>query len=54
MFGVMIVQCLPTSFVFGIINLLFLTLWQVEVDEEPTEAKKDEQDNTTEVLPYLA
>ena len=31
------------------IYLLFLVLLQVEVDEDPAEAKKDEQDDTTEV-----
>jgi hypothetical protein len=31
------------------IYLLFLVLLKVEVDEDPAEAKKDEQDDTTEV-----
>lgn len=43
------VICTP-NYVSYVICFLLLTTWQVEVDEDPSEATKDGQDETTEVV----
>jgi heat shock protein beta len=48
LFSLILSKIIATNLILHI-YLLFLVLLKVEVDEDPAEAKKDEQDDTTEV-----